>query len=493
MKRKSLVCYCDGGFLLDRKIGGAGVHGYTYDEMSEKPETVSARWIPTKEGYVEKSKGGDSVSILNYIDISKALYEVTSSSQTELSAISEILIWAIAQDESFEKITIITDSENIVMGITKWMVNWKKRDWKGSNGNPVKFVELWKVVDESLEKLRKTTEVTVKWIKGHNGNLGNERADFQATRGIVLARNKDKEIMVNVKDKRGYWNPTPSNPPHRLLIGPRLYTSTYDRKRSSERTCGIYYVGSHGGKERLAEEQGKVYPCNYLSAIRTNEPNPTIGAMSDLILDMEEMRGGTLGTLVTFNLQTLLTGRFCAEVESDGLRFTERKYKPMEVSSSTGQTLAEEIWPIGRGFRLADYCVTLGNILEDIEKGRMIRRQSLLDIFFEESIKKNGVVERKIHKNVGATTKSIKVEGSFSTDKEDVNNVTFKRKIVLILGTDTPPRNTLAALSKDVETFDLVSWRESDNSVRYGTYIKLTTGEDGVWTKYDSNLLLAKL
>lgn len=493
MESKHLVCYCDGGFLLNYKLGSAGVHGYTYEGMSEKQENVNAKWTPTPSGYVEKKDGIESVAIIEYLDIAKGVHDVTSSSQAELHAIYELLKWVDNHSEQFKSITVFTDSKNIVSGITSWINKWRNSNWKTAAGEPVKFTELWKSVDEVLTRLREGTEITFQWIKGHSGHIGNDKADNLADRGIILAQNRDDETVIRVSKRQGYWNPTPSIAPPRLLSGPRLYTSTYNRTRFDADAPNIYYIGSHGGKERLAEEQGKVYPCNYLSVIRTNTSDPVIGELTDLILDMEEKRGGILGTLVTFNIQNLLTARFYDEVLKEGLRFTERKYKPLIVNSATGSPLAEEIWPVGRGFRLADYCVTLGGILEDIDKSRGVRRESILKYFFEDHVKKDGTTELKIRKGMTSAVKSLKIDAGFSTSTKDMDEISFKRKVTLIIGTDTPARNVLSALAKEIVAFDIVSWRESNNSVRYGTYIKLSTGEDGIWAKYDANLIMAKV
>lgn len=493
MERKHLVCYCDGGFLLSSKTGGAGVHGYTYLTMSEKQENVNAKWTPTPNGYVDKGTEEPSVSVIDYVDISKGLHNVTSSSQTELNAIYELLKWVDSHTEEFESVKIFTDSKNIVSGINGWIDKWRVSNWKTAAGEPVKFTELWKNVDSVITDIRKNTIVNIEWIKGHSGHLGNDKADELAGRGIILSVNNDDETIVRISDKRGYWNPTPSVAPPRLLAGPRLYTSTYSRKRHDPSEKNIYYIGSHGAKERLAEEQGKVYPCNYLSVIRTNTSDPVIGAMNDLILDMEEARGGITGTLVTFNVQNLLTGRYYDEVLKEGLRFTERKSKPISVTSAAGAPLAEEIYPVGRAFRLADYCVILGGMLDAIDNNNMVRRESLKDYFFDETVKKDGTIELKMRKDVTSATKNIKVEGNFSTSTTNVDDITFSRKLILILGIDTPARNVLSALAKEIVDFDLVSWRESKNTVRYGTYIKLSSGEDGIWAKYDANLLMSKV
>ena len=78
------------------------------------------------------------------------------------------------------KITLYTDSNYVKDGITKWIFNWKKNNWKTSAKKPVKNSDLWIQLDEIQNK----REVRWNWVKGHAGNLGNERADELARMGI---------------------------------------------------------------------------------------------------------------------------------------------------------------------------------------------------------------------------------------------------------------------------------------------------------------------
>jgi len=65
-------------------------------------------------------------------------------------------------------------------GISQWMANWKKRGWKTANRKPVKNQDLWVALDEATQ--RHTIEWN--WVKGHDGNEGNEMADELANLGI---------------------------------------------------------------------------------------------------------------------------------------------------------------------------------------------------------------------------------------------------------------------------------------------------------------------
>jgi len=77
-------------------------------------------------------------------------------------------------------ITLWTDSTYVLKGITEWIHNWKARGWKKSDKKPVVNKDLWEELD--IENAKR--EIEWKWVKGHAGEEGNERADELARRGI---------------------------------------------------------------------------------------------------------------------------------------------------------------------------------------------------------------------------------------------------------------------------------------------------------------------
>ncbi len=102
----------------------------------------------------------------------------TTNNRMEMTA----SIQALAQLSRPCDVIITTDSQYLRKGITEWIVNWKKRDWKTASKKPVKNSDLWK----QLDKLVKKHQVTWEWVKGHSGHPENERADELANKGIDL-------------------------------------------------------------------------------------------------------------------------------------------------------------------------------------------------------------------------------------------------------------------------------------------------------------------
>ncbi|MCQ8118712.1 ribonuclease HI [Methylomonas rosea] len=73
-----------------------------------------------------------------------------------------------------------TDSKYVLQGITEWMANWKKRAWKTAANKPVKNEDLWRRLDAAIQR----HNIDWIWVKGHAGDVGNERADQLANLGI---------------------------------------------------------------------------------------------------------------------------------------------------------------------------------------------------------------------------------------------------------------------------------------------------------------------
>ena len=78
------------------------------------------------------------------------------------------------------EVTIHTDSQYVKNGIETWIHGWKKNGWKTAAKQPVKNEDLWKLLDEQVAR----HQVQWRWVKGHAGNPGNERADQLANRGV---------------------------------------------------------------------------------------------------------------------------------------------------------------------------------------------------------------------------------------------------------------------------------------------------------------------
>jgi ribonuclease HI len=102
---------------------------------------------------------------------------LTTNNRMELTAV----IQALAALKRSSHVELHTDSEYVRQGITTWIHGWKQRGWKTADRKPVKNIDLWQRLDE----LAATHRVDWRWVKGHAGDPGNERADALANRGAA--------------------------------------------------------------------------------------------------------------------------------------------------------------------------------------------------------------------------------------------------------------------------------------------------------------------
>jgi len=100
----------------------------------------------------------------------------TTNNKMELTA----AIKALTYIKEKTKVNIYTDSKYLKDGITVWINKWKLNGWKTSNKKNVKNLDLWKL----LEKNIKVHEIKWYWVKSHNDNILNEKADILAKEAI---------------------------------------------------------------------------------------------------------------------------------------------------------------------------------------------------------------------------------------------------------------------------------------------------------------------
>jgi ribonuclease HI len=99
---------------------------------------------------------------------------LTTNNRMELTAacaVLEALKWPC-------QVVLHTDSEYVRNGITRWHTGWVRRDWRTAAGDPVANMDLWR----RLLDAAKLHTIEWKWVRGHAGDVMNERADVLATR-----------------------------------------------------------------------------------------------------------------------------------------------------------------------------------------------------------------------------------------------------------------------------------------------------------------------
>ncbi len=162
-KQKNILIFCDGACSGNPGPGGWG----------------SIILTPTYEVW---ELGGSASS--------------TTNNQMELTAAIEALRSVRPLPG---KIELYTDSTYVIRGITQWVHGWKKRDWKTAEGKDVLNRSFWEELQQEVKSRGKENKVEWKYVRGHEGNPGNERADT-----IAVAFSKRKTITLYHGDAEHY-------------------------------------------------------------------------------------------------------------------------------------------------------------------------------------------------------------------------------------------------------------------------------------------------
>ena len=102
----------------------------------------------------------------------------TTNNRMELKAVIE----ALSALKRPCEVVVYTDSQYVQKGISEWIHGWKARGWKTAAKEAVKNADLWQALDAAQGRHK----IEWRWVKGHAGHVGNERADALANRGIEM-------------------------------------------------------------------------------------------------------------------------------------------------------------------------------------------------------------------------------------------------------------------------------------------------------------------
>ncbi len=133
--------------------------------------------------------GGYGV-ILRYGSYEKELsrgYKITTNNRMELLG----ALAALSALKEPCKVTLYSDSNYVIQGMTAWRFSWRKNHWDNARKKNLKNLDLWQQLDKEAQK----HDITWQWVKGHNGHPENERCD-------ILAKNAAKSQDL-IEDK-GY-------------------------------------------------------------------------------------------------------------------------------------------------------------------------------------------------------------------------------------------------------------------------------------------------
>lgn len=238
----------------------------------------------------------------------------TTNNRMEMQAAIAALEF-LKQHDYDTAIELNTDSKYLIQGITQWMRGWKRKGWKTAAGKAVLNKDLWLTLDDLTQSLKTDQSVDIDWkyVKGHAGNVGNERCDeiarsFSHKRPISLKQSSDS-ASASVTAKPGAnaspkTNPETKSPQQTEIPLPKIDTTLSD-----------------------------------MSDTRINR----VSNMLTLLKTADEL--AQQGYLITTSELVVLTGVSAAELAKRGDDWTWRNWT---VSCVSGESDQEKFWQLER-------------------------------------------------------------------------------------------------------------------------------------------------
>lgn len=482
------VLYSDGGYHADEQVGGWGVHGYTFTP-GVKPTKGAGhpKAAPTDKGYVADKKSEKVVKVESYVDAFGGVPKARSNNETELLGAKAALTFLL--ENPVEKATVYSDSKYVVEGINTYRNRWKQSGWRNSQGLDIANKDIWLSIDAMMEKITAAKkDVELAWIKGHDGNAGNERADWLAGKGNCVGRSGYDKVGVATSQPEGYWKTSLDY--NRLLDQPKWYFDTSsDSLVRSKDGRNVVMTGNHGDDD----DTGKPKSDCSNAVLFLKEDQPVFDKIREHFVALDKLRQGHL---FIGALRNILRADVVSDIENHGLTVFRSNRYDLGLTTEKKVPLIHHVTPIGTAYNNVANLAALHLILERVIEGdKALIRTDLTDLLYETSENK-GTVVRKLRKDITSMVKhldvSVNYNVSFARDLRAMSEIPMRTaKVRLVVGQDIIGRNALAALADSVKRVSLITWRESDSVFRYASVIE--SGDDiGIWANMFGNFKLIK-
>lgn len=442
------VLYTDGGCKPSRGRGGWGVHGVI----------------------------GDST-----YDAWGSFEHDTTNNVAEIVAATEGL--KIAMDKDVSRLTIRTDSKYVIQGITKGIRNWKQNGWLNSMGEPIKNKVEWETLDNAYQNFvdRDSASITWEYVKGHSGEPGNEAADLNATRGVIMSQKNIVENYLNETPTKKYQKFKPAKY-NRLMCHPRAFLTgpTKIDERSSDGRY-VYYLGTDGKVEDMI---GSRSTDAHHSVVFLKEPDEALDVVHKF-QDESYKQGVELPVVV--RTDHIFSPKIHSELIEHGDRFLRPHAVRKDIITCENTNLTEVLQKPLLAHKLMSMFSGLRAILERYVKGELESCDNtvvtdITDHFYEVTDGKKPKTILK--KSMDSSVKYVDVAAKHKCNGE-VTDVPLR----LTVGKDLPTRNSLSAIACEGIKVSVVTWVESKHGFRYVTIVE-TPDDVGLFTAGHANLRL---
>lgn len=504
-ENRAMVIYTDGGA---RDFAGWGYHGYTYNIDAPAPKNSRKVNAPTKYGYgsidattkknnpkTQTYTADTVVTPLSYYDAWGTLGDATNN-VAEVKAITNAISAATVANVS--KLDIYSDSQYAIKGINQYSDKWIKNNWIKTDGTEVKNSDVWK----ELLTTRDTAEfdISFNWVRGHSGVLGNEYADDNATRGVILNRTSDPDtskLLIHPPAK--YRKYTAQH--NRFLDQSKWYFyNTPDNKPDvSQDGKHIYYMGKHGNP---ADDGlvGKTATEHTFSIVRLAEPDPALQILKNKVHEtcesnavdvmFEGISSGIYSDLFIVTLGLVLNGEIYHDLMTHGADYFYTKGKRNDLYHTKGSVSVKnedgDVVTVGDGVRVVwqarppkqadrmrakfDTMAAAFNAYDTNDPNYVIT--DVTDSIFsmtEVKLKKEVKEVCVINPDIGKTSRSVLMDVGYNLSPGNQEPKTYT--VAFAFGLDIPPYATLKNIAVTKPIVKVITWRESARGFRYAVVI----------------------
>ncbi len=189
----------------------------------------------------------------------------TTNNRMEMQAAIEAMKFFVRSGQT-TPCTLYTDSEYVIKGVTSWIKGWKSRGWKTAAGKPVLNQDLWETLDELSSTIRLQAKgKPLKWehVKGHAGNVGNERCDVIAS---SFAQGKPVSLRQPAQSTLSTAQSTLSSPAQLFIVpdsNPNTVPNSTISPSSTSSKITEEHHSHHNDSENLPREE-RVAHLNYM-------------------------------------------------------------------------------------------------------------------------------------------------------------------------------------------------------------------------------------
>lgn len=492
------IIYTDGGCktVSGHHYGGYGFHGYLYTPEVAKKGAGHPKGLPTRQGWQLKSQVDKSqaVTLLRYVEGYGTDPNIRTNNIAELLGATEALKYlhevmqadTVAEhlleewqgkkanknkpmpevNTTLESLVIKTDSEYVVKGVLK---KWVDNDWKTSKGEPVKNQKYWEGLISAIALFPGLT-IKFEWVRGHNGDVGNERADLMANLAINHALFEEYVQHHSLHHPDKHWK---TDYEHNRLMGTQTwYFNTPNPEPMIAQWDEKYHLYHLGRNDSDDDDHGKRINNNTYAVAALRRPDRVLEMIRQALCqvadpDLEQIAVGRLNNVFTSSVYD---------------RMSHYGKSSLRVNRQTGN-----IYELGKAevarilkvplisYRALDELNDLESLLGRVLMNELGPAESVTDI--TEVVYEQGFV---LNKAITAANPRVSVSVSHRV-KGDPKFQT----VTMSVGMDLPPRNVLAKLADPTTQVRAITQKTSEEAFRLYTLISTTEGHvlwSGHWT-----------